>query len=170
MTTAHAEASADIDAPAEAIYALLIDYRDGHPSILPKQYFSDLVIESGGHGAGTVFRVRVNVFGTTASNHMLVSEPEPGRVLAETDTETGLVTTFTLTPIDDGRQTEVRIATDWTVGPGLRGKLESLTTPPVMRHIYDAELRLLAERMQSAPPALDASAALTDTGEPAGNE
>ncbi len=79
---------------------------------------------------------------------MTVSEPEPGRVLAETDTATGLVTTFTLTPEDSGRQTRVRIATDWTTQPGVAGLIEKWTTPPVMQRIYHTQLRQLAAFLQ----------------------
>jgi len=54
MRRAHAEASALIDAPAAEIYAVLTDYGNAHPHILPKPYFTKLAVEQGGIGAGTI--------------------------------------------------------------------------------------------------------------------
>ena len=42
---------------------------------------------------------------------MRVTEPEPGRVLVESDTNSSLVTTTTVTP--DGSASWVRISTTW---------------------------------------------------------
>ena len=56
MSRAHAEASAIIPAVPEKVYAVLRDYQNQHPRILPEQYFVDFKLEQGGQGAGTVFR------------------------------------------------------------------------------------------------------------------
>jgi hypothetical protein len=45
-------ASAVVDAPAVTVYGVLADYHEGHPSILPRPPFGELVVESGGTGAG----------------------------------------------------------------------------------------------------------------------
>lgn len=45
---------------------------------------------------------------------MEVSEPLPGRILAETDRASGAVTTFTVTPQDNGARAHVEIATEWS--------------------------------------------------------
>ena len=153
MTRIHAEAAAEIAAPSAEIYAILADYHHGHPNILPQQHFSDLRVEQGGQGAGTLIRVKVGVFGIEHEYHMVVSEPEPGRVLAETDVNTGLVTTFTVTPIGNGEHARVQIATDWDAKPGLSGLMERLTTPPIMRWIYRKELQQLAAYVRSKSPA-----------------
>lgn len=149
MRNLHVEQTATIDASADEIYDILANYRDTHPQILPKQYFSDLEVESGGTGAGTVFRVRTHVLGMGQRFHMVVREPEPGRVLSETDTTTGMVTRFIVQPVDDGRRARVTIATDWQVQDGLKGWLEGLTTPPIMRRIYATELRQIASFIQA---------------------
>ncbi len=132
-----------IDAKPEAIYALLVDYRSGHPQVLPKQYFKSLEIESGGKGAGTVFRTRVRTGGAEREYHMRVTEPAPG-VLMETDIPTDLFTTFTVTPVQGGRQASLEIATEWT-SPGIRGFFERLFSPSVMRRMFREELHQLAE-------------------------
>jgi hypothetical protein len=151
VATVHAEESALIDAPPEQIYAILSDYRSAHPQILPKQHFGPLEVESGGQGAGTVFRCSVRVLGKELPFRMQVSEPEPNRVLAETDLETGLVTTFSVTPAADGRRTQLRIASRWESRSGLAGLLERLTSPAVMRRIYRSELRQIAEYVAGQP-------------------
>jgi hypothetical protein len=51
----------------------------------------------------------VKIFGQTCTARARVAEPEPGRVLSETDLDNGLVTTFTVQPDGDGSR--VRIET-----------------------------------------------------------
>lgn len=148
MTTAQTTERALISAPPAAIYTVLADYRNHHPHILPAQYFRNLVIEEGGHGAGTVFRAEVHVFGSKSSNHMIVSEPQPGRELVERDLESGLVTTFTVTPLANGQQSNVEIKTRWPRKAGLAGQFEAWMTGQVMRMIYRKELAQLADYMR----------------------
>ena len=149
MVQIHAESSALIAARPADVYALLADYRDAHPRILPPEHFLDLAVEAGGQGAGTIFRVRTRVGGAERSYHMTVTEPEAGRLLMERDTASNLVTTFTVTPVGGGAQARVRIATDWEAGPGLMGVLERLFSPMLLRQVYAKELRRLAEVVQS---------------------
>ncbi len=149
MGRGHAEAAAVIAARPADIYAVLADYRNEHPHILPKAYFSALEVEQGGRGAGTVFRVRTRFLGVERSYHMVVSEPEPGRVLVETDIGSGLATTFTVTPLDNGERARVQIATDWKTSAGLGEMVEKALTPPIMWRIYRAELRQLAAYVQN---------------------
>ena len=136
-----------IDAKPEEIYALLADYRNGHPQVLPKKYFKSLEIESGGQGTGTVFRARVRAGGSERNYHMRVTEPAPG-VLVETDIPTGLVTTFTVTPVQGGQQANLEIATEWET-PGIKGLFERLLTPPIMQRMYREEQHQLAEVIKS---------------------
>ena len=138
-----------IDARPVDVYAVLTDYLEAHPRILPPEHFLDLQIEAGGQGAGTIFRVRTRVGGAERSYHMTVSEPEAGRLLMERDSASNLVTTFTVTPVEGGAQARVRIATDWEAGPGVMGLLERFFSPQLLRQVYDKELRRLADVMQS---------------------
>ena len=136
-----------IDAQPEEVYALLADYRSGHPQVLPRKYFKKLEIESGGQGAGTVFRARIRAGGGEREYHMRVTEPAPG-VLVETDIPTDLFTTFTVTPAQGGQQARLEIATEWTT-PGIRGLLERLFSPAVMRRMFREELHQVAEVIKS---------------------
>lgn len=149
MTRIYIEASAIIDARPEEVYPILADYHEGHPAILPKPYFVDLIVEEGGQGAGTVIRVLMKVLGVERTYRMEVSEPEPGRVLVETDRDAGVTTTFTVEPLDDGKQARVTIATDMTASPGLMGLIEKWLNPPISRLIYKKELQQLADYVRS---------------------
>src|SRR5437773_7574984 len=100
MNTTHVEATLNIDARPEQLYAIITDYRVGHPAILPKPYFTELTVEKGGQGAGTVLWVSLRAFGKDYRYHQLVTEPEPGRVIVETDIETGQYSTFTFEPLE----------------------------------------------------------------------
>jgi hypothetical protein len=144
MAALRASGSAVVDAPPDAVYALLADYRDGHPRILPPEYFSGLEVERGGVGAGTVIRFNVRLLGQTRAVRAAITEPEPGRVLDETDLETGALTRFVVEPVEGGRRARVTITTTWAT-PGLRGAVERLIAPPLLRRVYAAELGRLAE-------------------------
>lgn len=140
--------SGDIPASPEAVYAILADYHAEHPHILPQRYFKRLEIERGGQGAGTIFRTTTRVLGTTTVYRMVVSEPEPGRVLVETDAEQGVFTTFTVTPASDAQGANLRIATAWPLHDGLRGGIERILYPLAARPIQRAELRQFADYVQ----------------------
>ena len=55
MTQLRIAVSSLIQAPAQQAYAIIADYRNGHPRILPRPYFVSLTVEQGGVGAGTDF-------------------------------------------------------------------------------------------------------------------
>jgi hypothetical protein len=139
MDKINANATKVIEAPPEKVYAVLANYNESHPAILPKHVFSDLVVEQGGIGAGTVVRVTMAAPGKKQELHVTVSEPEPGRVMVESGS--GMVTTFTVEPMNEGRSSQVTIAAEATPSPGLQGWVERLVTPALL---WD-ELHLLAK-------------------------
>ena len=105
--------SSVIEAPAELVYRTLADYREGHPSILPKQYFISLEVEHGGFGEGTIINFQTRVLGATQSFRSEITEPQPGSVLVETNIgEMAGKTTFTIESLDGGARSRVTIATD----------------------------------------------------------
>ncbi len=148
MSDMHVSVSRVIDAPADVIYGILSDYRVGHPSILPKPYFKELVVEEGGLGEGTVARVDMDVMGNKQTMRLRVTEPEPGRVLREEDAVAGVVTLFTVEPLADGRS-RVTFDTDMRSSGGIRGWLERRVTPFFMRRIYHGEQALLSDMAQA---------------------
>src|SRR5215211_352303 len=98
MARIHAEAAATISAEPEVVYNIIADYENRHPLILPEEYFSDLRVEEGGQGEGTVITFNMKVGGSRTSYKMRVEEPQPGRVLVERDLNSDTATTFTVTP------------------------------------------------------------------------
>jgi len=144
MRFVHIRARSLIPAPPERVYAILADYREGHPRILPPRNFVGLEVERGGKGEGTVIRFRMRVLGRPRSFRAAVSEPRPGRVLVESDPESGTVTTFGVTPAEGARSSIVTIETVARVSAGVPGLIERLLTPMLLRPIYEEELRRLA--------------------------
>ncbi|MBE3558389.1 MAG: SRPBCC family protein [Ktedonobacteraceae bacterium] len=136
--------AAELEASAEDAYATIADYRQGHPAILPRAIY-DLRVEQGGYGAGTIHRFKTRVLGVEQSFYQIVSEPEPGRVLVERDIEPGqnYCTTFTVTPLEQGRRSWVEITTTLDASPGLKGFVERVTLPLILSPIYREELHLL---------------------------
>lgn len=142
--------SAHIDAPPDRIYGIIRDYRQGHPSILPRQ-FGNLRVEAGGVGAGTKIRFDATVFGRTRQYVGVVSEPEPGRVLVERYSEPDeSVTTFIVEPKNGGRSASVTFRTDIPSRGGIAGRIERWLANKALQPIYAEELRNLAERAKAS--------------------
>ncbi len=150
MAAIRVVASNIVDAKPADVYALLADYENGHPRILPRRWFQGLAIERGGVGAGTLIRFQVRLFGVTRSVRAVITEPVRGRVLVETDIDTGAVTTFTLEPLDGGERTSVTITTEWTPR-GVTALPDRLFGPGLLQRIYREELRNLACEMAAQP-------------------
>lgn len=143
-------ASAVIPARRERVYALIANYHDGHPRIVPKQ-FSGLVVEQGGIGAGTVIRFQMSVFGKKQRFRAAVTEPEPGRVLVETDLDAnGAGTTFTVDQGPAPADSRVTIATELKVRSGFLGIIEKSLGTLLLRPMYLRELENLA-RVATGP-------------------
>jgi hypothetical protein len=153
MGAVRADAESLIDAPPAAVYAVLADYRTHHPRIMPQPMFSDLEVEQGGIGAGTVFHITVHVAGRTQRLHMRVAEPDPGRVLTETNLDTGVVTEFRVIPgdgsDDGGSPTLTRISSQWEARSGIRGLVDRFVAPRLMGRTFSAQLHELGDYMQS---------------------
>ncbi len=143
MAVRQFSASALIHAPPQDLYAIIADYRQGHPKILPQPPFVSLDVEQGGTRSGTVIRVHMRVLGRLQMFRSVITEPEPGRVLVETN-DNGYVTTFTVEPRADGQQAYVTIATEMTGRAGILGAVEGWLVPRLLRPVYVKELAQLA--------------------------
>jgi hypothetical protein len=140
MARNEVSAEAAVDAPADVVFRYIADMRDHHPHFLPPA-FSDFRVESGGVGAGTVTRFKLTAGGRTREYHMTVAEPEPGRVLTESDMNSSAVTTFTVFSRDGASM--VRISTAWDGAGGIGGVFERMFAPRVLRSLYADELKRL---------------------------
>jgi hypothetical protein len=129
-----------VDAPGDAVYGYVADMSEHHLHFLPPA-FSDFQVESGGVGEGTITQFTVTAGGRTRQYREKVAEPDPGRVITESDTNSSLVTTTTVTP--QGSMAVVQISTAWKGAGGIGGFHERLFAPRVMRGIYADELKRL---------------------------
>ena len=140
MARNEASAEGTVGASADKVYGYLADMREHHPRFLPPA-FSDFQVESGGVGAGTITRFKLTAGGRTREYRMKIDEPEPGRVLTESDMNSSAVTTFTVA--EQGAASLVRITTAWDGAGGVGGFFERMFAPRVLRAIYADELKRL---------------------------
>jgi hypothetical protein len=133
-------AEGTVEAPPDTVYRYIADMREHHPRFLPPA-FSDFRVESGGVGAGTILRYKLTAGGRTREYRTKIAEPEPGRVLTESDTSSSAVTTFTVSP--QGPDSLVQISGTWDGAGGIGGLLERIFAPRVLRAIYTDELKRL---------------------------
>jgi hypothetical protein len=137
-------AAAHVEAPAEVVYAILADYKDGHPYILPRKYFTFLKVERGGFGEGTVIRFGMRAFGKTRTARAAVTEPEPGRVLVETALdEGGPVTTFVVEP--EGQGSRVTFKTELSAPSGPGGSIVRFLATRFLKRVFAEELAQLGD-------------------------
>jgi hypothetical protein len=129
-----------VNASAEVVYGYIRDMHT-HPKFLPPA-FSDFHIESGGVGTGTVTQFKVTAGGRTREYHMTVDEPEPGRVLRESDQNSSLITKFIVDPEVAGSSL-VQISTTWRGAGGIGGFFERTFAPRAMKTLYEDELQRL---------------------------
>jgi hypothetical protein len=142
MTTAttgtiQVEAEHLVQAPALDVYSYIADYRNHHPNFLPGA-FSDLVVEKGGIGSGTVISFNLKLAGMTRRVRATVDEADPGSVLKEISLDSDGVTTFEVIP--HGAAALVRIHTEWTPPAGIQGWFERRFAPKMLSDLFREEL------------------------------
>jgi hypothetical protein len=143
MSELNVTVSAIINGSAKKVYTVLADYVNHHPNILPPA-FTRLEVEEGGIGEGTVWLGGFKMLGQERPMRMRVTEPEPGRVLVETDLDTGLVTKFVVEAHGEN-QSKVTFDTTMNPGTGIQGWIARLIVPGNLRRVYREEMQLLDE-------------------------
>jgi hypothetical protein len=133
-------ASKMIHAPTDTIYRLIADYRNGHPQILPKSYFLSMDVQEGGYGAGTIVNFEMRLLGRRQSFHSAITEPEPGRLLVETD-RSGTSTSFRVIPTGNRNESQVTISTELIGIHPVQGFVAKM----MLQRVYRQELELLAK-------------------------
>jgi hypothetical protein len=139
MNRLRIEESGRVNAPAAAVYRMIADYNEGHPRIIPEKYFSNMRVEKGGYGEGTVVLFDMTLFGRTQHARGIITEPEPGRLLVESYPDMDIVTTFTVDPIDGGAS-RVTIASDVPISGGVRGWIERKMIPGQLKKVFAEEI------------------------------
>ena len=135
------KASKIINAPADIIYRIIADYRNGHPHILPKPYFLSIDVEEGGYGAGTIVNFEMRLLGQRQAFHSRITEPKPGRLLVETDLRSGIPTSFQVISTRNRDESQVTIST------ALKGMnlIQGFVAKKILQKVYHEELELLAK-------------------------
>lgn len=126
-------AISSITVPVEParVLAAIADYRTVRPRILPAQY-RDYRVVDGGTGSGTVVEWTLQATQKRA-RQVRASVEVVGNVITETDANSSLVSTWTVTPRDGGA--EVGLATRWRGAGGIGGIFEGIFAPIGLRRI-----------------------------------
>jgi uncharacterized membrane protein len=138
-----------IPATPEEVYESLVDFQNARPSILTSN-FVDYHVEQGGVGEGTVIRYHLKAAGRKRPYRMHITEPIKGKILTERDSNSSLVTTWTLRPVNNGQQTQVRLVSEWEGVGGIGGFFERTFAPRGLGSIYDKMLSRLAQKLHSS--------------------
>lgn len=139
----------DIAADPERVFTALADYRGTREKLLT-EHFGEYEVREGGTGAGTVVRWRLQATSKRVRDCLVsVTEPDPGR-LVETDANSSMVTTWTVTPAGEGRS-RVTVETTWTGAGGVGGFFERTFAPKGLNRIHDAVLAALAAEVGERP-------------------
>jgi hypothetical protein len=122
-------------ATPDQVWQLVADYANGRPKILPEA-FQDYRLEAGGMGAGTVVAYTLHAAKRERPYRLEVSEPQPGRVLEESDTTSSFTQTWTVEPAETGG-TRLSLACSWSGAGGVGGFFEGIFAPKGVARLYE---------------------------------
>jgi uncharacterized protein YndB with AHSA1/START domain len=148
MALVEATTERTVAAAPERVYDALADYEGTRGRVLPEQY-SEYEVREGGKGAGTVVHWKLQATSKRVRDCLLdVTAPTAGQ-LVESDRNSSLVTTWTVTPAGEGRS-KVVAATTWQGASGVGGFFERTFAPKGLNRIQDAVLARLAAEVEGA--------------------
>jgi hypothetical protein len=130
-----------VRAPADVVRAALADYATTRPAVLPEQY-SEYRVDAGGEGAGTRVHWKLQATSKRVREQDVVVTQGPDGALVESDTNSSMVTTWTVHPADAGVST-VRVRTTWNGAGGIGGFFERTFAPKGLARIHQALLERL---------------------------
>lgn len=131
-----------VTADPERVFEALADYAGTRQRLLPEQY-SEYEVREGGKGEGTLVRWKLQATEKRIRDCLFdVTAPTPGQ-LVETDRNSSMVTTWTVTPAGEGRA-KVVTTTTWTGAGGIGGFFERTFAPKGLNRIHDQVLANLA--------------------------
>ncbi|NMI01977.1 SRPBCC family protein [Pseudonocardia acidicola] len=146
MAQVTATAERTVSAPADRVRAAVADYETTRPKILTDHY-SDYAVRSGGQGAGTTVHWKLAATEKRVRDVLAeVSQPAADQ-LVERDTNSSMVTTWTVTPAGDAAST-VTITTTWNGAGGIGGFFEKTFAPKGLKRIYDGVLANLDQAVR----------------------
>jgi hypothetical protein len=138
MAQVTARTERTIDAPAERVRTALADYDKVRPAILTDHYH-DYRVEAGGHGDGSRVHWKLQATKKRVRDQLVeVSQPSADQIV-ERDTNSSMVTTWTVTPAGTDRSV-VAVESTWTGAGGIGGFFERTFAPKGLRRIHDGVL------------------------------
>jgi hypothetical protein len=161
MTQLQASALTMVNAPAEHVLAVLSDYHEVRPYLLPDE-FGDYEVLSGGVGAGTEVRWTMALDSVLRNKKgkrpkppkrppwdclVEVSTPEPERIV-ERDTRSSLVATWVLRSSEDDERTAIRVDVTWEQTGGMFARQREQLA---LRTLYETLLTNLHEYFEPDP-------------------
>lgn len=145
MGQVHATTERVYQASPKRVYEALADYAVTRPKLLPAQY-SEYEVKAGGTGAGTQVHWKLQATEKRVRDCLFtVTEPSPEK-LVETDANSSMVITWTVTPVGED-QAKVVIETTWQGAGGIGGFFERTFAPKGLNRIHDAVLARLADQL-----------------------
>ncbi|HEY4003763.1 MAG TPA: SRPBCC family protein [Pseudonocardia sp.] len=127
---------------AQQVRTALADYRAVRPKILTEQY-SEYEVREGGQGAGSQVHWKLAATQKRVRDQLVdVTQPtgsEGDWSLVESDRNSSMVTTWTVSPAENDAST-VRVHTTWDGAGGIGGFFERMFAPPGLRRIHDGIL------------------------------
>jgi uncharacterized protein YndB with AHSA1/START domain len=147
MAQVTARTERTIDAPAERVRAALADYEKVRPGILT-EHFRDYRVEEGGQGAGTRVHWLLQATQKRVRDQLIeVTAPAEDRIV-ERDTNSSMITTWTVTQAGSDRST-VAVESTWSGAGGVPGFFERIFAPIGLQRIYDGVLSNLGNAVRS---------------------
>ncbi len=138
MSQVVATAEHVVRAPADRVREALADYEGARRRALTENY-SEYRVDAGGRGSGTRVHWKLAATKKRVRDQLVeVTEPTDGS-LVESDTNSTMVTTWTVHPADAGATT-VRVRTTWTGAGGVAGFFERTFAPRGLARIHQGVL------------------------------
>ncbi|MGW2264102.1 SRPBCC family protein [Streptomyces koyangensis] len=146
MAQVEATTERTIAAKPDDVFDALADYSGTRRTVLPEQY-SEYEVREGGDGDGTLVHWKLQATSKRVRDCLLdVKEPSEGE-LVETDQNSSMVTTWTVTPAGQGGA-RVQVRTVWNGAGGIGGFFERTFAPKGLARIHDQTLAKLAAALE----------------------
>lgn len=134
-----------INAEPAPVLDAVADYQNIRPKILSANY-SEYQLLEGGQGQGTVARWRLQATKSRVRD-VQVKVDVAGHTVIEKDTNSSMVTNWTVAPAGPG--SSVTVKTSWTGAGGIKGFFEKTFAPLGLRKIQAEVLANLKKELES---------------------
>ena len=145
MGQVSAASTALINAQPETVLGAVADYQNVRPKILSVHY-RDYQVLQGGQGQGTVAKWKLQATKSRVRD-VQASVDVAGHAVIEKDTNSSMVTNWTVAPAGPG--SSVTVKTTWTGAGGVKGFFEKTFAPLGLKKIQAEVLANLKKELES---------------------